>query len=418
GVATATDSCSAATVSFSDSVSNSCGGASIIKRLWTATDLCGNSVSGLQTITIRDITAPSLIIPPNVTLECPADTSTNNTGIATALDGCSATTVTYSDTISNSCGGAEVIQRMWTARDQCGNVTNRVQIITVRDTTKPSLTLPPNVTLECPTSPTTNNTGVAVAQDTCSSVSLSFSDVVTTNCAGTKVIARTWTAIDSCGNSTNGIQTIIVRDSTAPSLVIPPNLTLECPANTSTNNTGSATAVDGCSAATVTFNDLTITNCGGTKVIQRTWTARDLCGNATNATQTITVRDSTPPTLTLPANLSLECPANTNVLNTGMATAQDGCGSVTVTFSDSVSNICGGSKLISRIWRATDACGNTTNGTQLITIRDTTPPTIVAPPDLTLECPGTTTTNATGVPTVTDSCSATTVTFNDSVSNN
>jgi hypothetical protein len=418
GVATATDTCSAVTLSFSDSVSNNCGAASIIKRLWTATDLCGNTVSGLQTITVRDITAPSLIIPANVTLECPADTSTNNTGIATALDGCSAATVTFSDVVSNSCGGSEVIQRTWTARDQCGNVTNRVQIITVRDTTRPSLTLPPNVTLECPTTPGTHNTGVAIAQDTCGSVSVGFSDVVTTNCGGTKVIARTWTAIDSCGNSTNGIQTITVRDTIPPSLVIPPNLTLECPANTSTNNTGSASALDGCSAATVSFGDVTITNCGGTKAIQRTWTARDLCGNVTNAIQMITVRDSTPPTLTLPANLTLECPANTNVLNTGTATAQDGCGNVTVTFSDSVSNGCGGAKLISRIWRATDACGNTTTGTQSITVQDTTAPTIVTPPNLTLDCPATTTTNVTGVANVTDGCSATTLTFSDSVSNN
>ena len=418
GTATATDSCSAVTVSFSDSVSNNCGGASIIKRLWTATDLCGNSISGVQTITVRDITAPSLIIPANMTLECPADTSTNNTGIATAIDGCSATTITYSDVVSNSCGGSEVIQRTWTARDQCGNVTNRVQVITVRDTTRPSLILPPNITLDCPTTPGTNNTGVAVAQDTCGSVSVSFNDVVTTNCGGTKVVARTWTAIDSCGNSTNGIQNITVRDSIPPALVIPPNVTLECPANTSTNNTGIATAIDGCSTATVTYNDVTVTNCGGTKVIQRTWTARDLCGNTTNAIQTITVRDSTPPTLTLPANLTLECPANTNVLNTGVATAQDGCGNVTVTFSDVVSNSCGGAKLISRIWRATDSCGNTATGTQLITVRDTTAPTIVAPPNLTLECPTAATTNITGVASVTDGCSATTVSFVDSVSNN
>jgi hypothetical protein len=418
GVATATDGCSAATVTFSDSVSNNCGGSSIIKRLWTATDACGNSISGMQTITVRDISAPSLIIPPNVTLECPADTSTNNTGIATSVDSCSATTVTYSDVVSNSCGGSEVIQRTWTARDQCGNVTNRTQLITVRDTTKPSLILPPNITLECPTSPSTNNAGVAVAQDTCSSVTLSFSDAVTTNCAGTKVIARTWTAVDSCGNSTNGIQTITVRDSMPPTLTIPPNMTLECPANTSTNNTGSATAVDGCSSAIVTFNDVTVTNCGGTKVVQRTWTARDLCGNVTNAIQTITVRDSTPPTLTLPPNVTLECPANTNTLNTGVATAQDGCGNVTVTFSDVVSNSCGGSKLISRIWTATDSCGNSTNRTQLITVQDTTPPVVVAPANLTLDCPATTTTNVTGVATVTDGCSATTLSFSDSVSNN
>jgi len=59
------------------------------------------------------------------------------------------TTVTYSDVISNSCGGTEVIQRMWAARESMRQRPNRVQLITVRDTTGPSLILPPNVTLEC-----------------------------------------------------------------------------------------------------------------------------------------------------------------------------------------------------------------------------------------------------------------------------
>src|SRR5262249_17039313 len=123
------------------------------------------------------------------------------------------------------------------------------------------------------------NTGVATAVDACSSVTVSFSDVVTTNCGGTRVIARTWSAVDSCGNATNGVQTITVRDSIPPTLTVPSNLTLECPASTSTNNTGVATATDGCSTVTITFSDVTTTNCGNTKILARTWTARDACGN-------------------------------------------------------------------------------------------------------------------------------------------
>src|SRR5207253_6478327 len=124
--------------------------------------------------------------------------------------------------------------------------------------------------------------------------------------------------------------------------------------------TGIAIAQDGCGAVTLYFSDAVTTNCGNTKVIARTWTATDQCGNTTNRIQTITVRDSTPPSLTLPANLTLECPANTNTSNTGIATAQDGCGSVTLTFSDSVTNGCGGTKTIRRTWVAIDSCGNST----------------------------------------------------------
>ena len=45
-----------------------------------------------------------------------------------------------------------------------------------------------------------------------------FSDVVTNNCANTKVIARTWRATDPCGNQSSGVQTITVQDTTAPSI--------------------------------------------------------------------------------------------------------------------------------------------------------------------------------------------------------
>jgi len=56
------------------------------------------------------------------------------TGTATAWDGCSGVTVTYSDSVSNSCGGSKVISRTWTATDQCGNIARALQTITTRDT--------------------------------------------------------------------------------------------------------------------------------------------------------------------------------------------------------------------------------------------------------------------------------------------
>src|SRR5205807_1693757 len=120
-------------------------------------------------------------------LECPADTSTNATGAATAQDGCGSVAVSYSDVASNSCGGTKVISRTWTATDGCGNIASALQTITVRDTTPPSITAPQDLVLECPADTTTNSTGVALAQDGCGLVTLSYSDAVTNSCGSTKV---------------------------------------------------------------------------------------------------------------------------------------------------------------------------------------------------------------------------------------
>src|SRR5437667_9608045 len=119
--------------------------------------------------------------------------------MATAQDTCSSVTVGYSDSVSNTCGGSKILSRTWTATDACGNRASCVQTITVRDTTPPSITCPTNITLECPATPTTNLTGVATAQDTCSSVTVTYSDSVTNNCGGSRIISRTWTATDACG---------------------------------------------------------------------------------------------------------------------------------------------------------------------------------------------------------------------------
>src|SRR5205085_2269280 len=162
------------------------------------------------------------------------------------------------------------------------------------------------------------------------------------NCGATKIIARTWTAIDACGNSTNCVQTITVRDTTKPALTCPADLVLECPADTCTNANGVATAPDTCSAVMIIYSDAVRNRCGATKVVARTWIATDACGNSASCVQRITVRDTTRPSLACPASVVLECPADTTTNNTGVATAQDGCSAVSVNYSDAVTNSCVG----------------------------------------------------------------------------
>ena len=137
-----------------------------------------------------------------------------------------------------------------------------------------------------------------------------------------------------------------------------------------------ATAVAVNGPVTVTYADTITNGCGGTKIVSRLWTATDVCGNSTNALQTITVQDTTPPSISAPADVVLECPANTATNATGIATASDTCGSVTLSYSDQVSQGTNGTERIVRTWTATDACGNRASAVQTLTVRDTTPPTI------------------------------------------
>src|SRR5213078_808638 len=162
----------------------------------------------------------------------------------------------------------------------------------------------------------------------CGSVTVSYSDSVTNGCGPTRTILRAWTATDQCGNSTNGLQTIAVVDTTKPGITCP-NISLQCVAdvpavypNLAAFRAAGGTASDSCSAA-LTFSLISdsglVGRCPGT--VTRVYRVTDDCGNFAEATQKITVDDTIPPVLTCPTNVTVECGVPLDPTNTGPATA-------------------------------------------------------------------------------------------------
>src|SRR4029078_172310 len=114
----------------------------------------------------------------------------------------------------------------------------------------------------------------------------------------------------------------------------------------------------------------------------RTYKATDSCGNMNTCTQTITVNDTTPPSITCPGPVSVQCFSLVPPPSITGVTATDNCGGpVTVGFvSDVATN--GTSNcfnVITRTYQGVDACGNVGACTQTITVNDTTPPSITCP---------------------------------------
>ncbi|MCB0521540.1 MAG: T9SS type A sorting domain-containing protein [Saprospiraceae bacterium] len=111
----------------------------------------------------------------------------------------------------------------------------------------------------------------------------------------------------------------------------------------------------------------------------RTYQAADACGNTADCAQVITVFDATIPTITCPANVSVQCAGLVPPVNLPLVGASDNCGSsVIVTFvADAVSSqTCTNQYVLTRTYRATDVCGNVAECTQVITVFDNTPPSI------------------------------------------
>jgi hypothetical protein len=103
-------------------------------------------------ITVVDTTPPAVNCPPDVILECPADTSVEANGSATATDLCSSVAITHTDQWQPGCGNTGIMTRTWTAVDEAGNSTTSVQTITVLDTTPPQFEFSVTPTLMWPPS--------------------------------------------------------------------------------------------------------------------------------------------------------------------------------------------------------------------------------------------------------------------------
>ncbi|MEM7167829.1 MAG: LamG-like jellyroll fold domain-containing protein [Planctomycetota bacterium] len=416
GVATATDNCDpSVTITEVDTVSaGTCPAETTITRTWTATDDCGNMATAVQTITIQDNTPPTITVPADITVQCDEDSSSANTGVATGSDTCTANvTITESDTVTaGTCAGETTITRTWTAADECGNSASGTQTITVIDTTPPMITIPADTSVECDADSSSASTGVATATDNCSATSnITITEVdsvaVGTPCAQGSTIMRMWTATDECGNMASGVQTIMVQDTTPPDITAPADVTIECGMDSSSANTGVATATDNCSTpANITITEVDSVapgGCPGAGIIMRQWVAVDECGQSSSVIQTITVVDNTPPTLTIPADVTIECDDDSSPANTGMATATDNCTAVTIMHSDAPTNSC--PETIVRTWTGTDNCGNTASGVQMITVTDMNGPGFdTVPGFMFLGCGSDTTPATTGMPTASDSC--------------
>ncbi len=265
---------------------SNCIDQNIITRTWTAEDACGNSTSAQQVITLEDMTAPTFdVTPEDQTLDCGEAYTLE---MATASDACSGVSVTYADTESFPCDGNRTIARTFTATDGCGNFSTHVQTISFIDTSAPVfVSTPDDLALECSDDlPITE----AEAIDDCGSVTVTQSDeVVQGECSGNYTVLRTFTAADGCGNSATYVQSIVFTDNTAPVVTsVPADTTYQV-------NAGQAIPVDlpeaedACGLVDITFMDVCTDQGLGGFSATRTFTIFDDCGNATEASQEITV---------------------------------------------------------------------------------------------------------------------------------
>ena len=251
-------------------------------------------------------------------------------------------------------------------------------VLTVQDTIAPAITLNGASPFYVELGSVFIDPG-ATATDICAGVvGVIASGTVNTNAVSTNTV--TYKAGDGSGNTNTATCTVIVRDTTPPTILWSfTNLVLAANSNCialmpSVTGTNFILATDLSGALTYSQSPTNnqILFLGTNSVVI---TVKDASGNAAYSTNKVIVQDQTPPVVTLNGSNLLYVEFGSAFADPG-ATANDNCaGAVPVTVSGLVNTNAVGTNALT--YTASDGNGNTNTVARTVIVRDTTPPTIL-----------------------------------------
>merc|ERR1712038_1703401 len=247
---------------------------------------------------------------------------------------------------------------------------------------------PKDVTVEClhlPPAPT------LTASDNCCEVTLTPDELRDDgSCDSEYKLIRFWDAVDECGHTAHYEYTVTVIDNEPPRFnnPLPENfLKVECddPAPEPT-----LTATDNCGDATVTPDHFTHTGTCLDEYAQiRRWIATDICGNQVSHTQTVSVIDSTPPSIELPEEDTYESDDIPSHEEEQDREVTDNCDpNPDLSFQSNLLGAdCSDNWSVMLLWVVTDRCGNEAIYSMVVPVDDISYPEFDGiPDDETVKC--------------------------------
>ena len=380
--ATAVDACSGVALLVTNgTVNTNVVGTNLLTYL--AVDGAGNTNSATRTVIVRDTMPPTilwsftnLVLAANSNCEAVMPDVTGTNGIlATDLSGVASVTQTPTNGAILPLGTNLVTLAV---ADSFGNTANSTNQVVVVDQTPPVLTVLGANPVIVQLGTTFSDPGVT-AMDSCSGIAwLQTNGTVNVNVVGANLL--TYIAVDGAGNTNSATRTVIVGDTTPPTILWSfTNLVLAANSNCEAvmpNLTGTngllATDLSGVVSVTQVPTNGAVLPLGTNQLIFK---VTDPFGNVADSTNQVVVEDQTPPVITVLGANPFTLQLGTTFTDPGMTAADTCSGIASLQTNGSVNVNAVGTNLLTYV--AVDGANNTNSSTRTVIVQDTTPPTIL-----------------------------------------
>ena len=354
----------------------------------SATDRSSNSVAGGFNVAVVDTTEPALTLPVAFTVEATGPTGAVVPYSASASDLVDGATQVHCDRPSNTTFGLGATTVNCTTVDSRNNRANGSFVVTVVDTTKPELNLPGNLVREATKPQGADISYAASASDLVDGVVAVSCFPATGGTFDLGVTTVNCEAADDKGNRATGSFTVTVEDTTPPTMAgVPGDLFLEATSRSGATATFSlptaADVVDGARLVTCTPSSGSLFALGTPTTV--TCSASDTRNNRVEKTFTVTVADTTPPTVTVPGNIVAEATSadGAAVSWTGVAASDVVDGTVAASCDRAPGVFALGTHTVT--CSASDAAGNRGHNSFTVVVQDTRAPDVTVPTDMVKE---------------------------------
>ena len=338
---------------------------------YTAVDNSGNQATATRTVNVVDTTAPVITLAGDSQVNLEVGSTYTDAG-ATASDNydgdISSQIVVVNNVDVNTLGSYTVTYSVSDSSSNAASVVTRT--VNVVDQTAPTITILGDNPVTIEAGSTYTDAGATATDNYNNDVTSSITaySTVDSNTIGSYTV--TYTVSDASGNQATAVRTVIVEDSTPPTIALIGSNPVTVEAGSTYTDAGATAtdAYDGDLTSSITTTSDVDVNTVGTYTV--TYTVSDSSANSATASRTVNVVDTTAPVITIIGANPVDVDLGATYSDAG-ATAtdvHDGDLTSSITVSSNVDTNTAGTYTVT--YTVSDAAGNQATETRTVNVID------------------------------------------------